>query len=119
MRPWDELPTKEGRYVGDRRARGDTMFCAWAHPQSLNCWTHKEVRMSSMSRKAGVVAMAILIGTMVFAVSASADVLYTTLGPSDQYDGNNGYFVDGSNFFNQVMANPFTLGTGATITDAV
>lgn len=75
--------------------------------------------MSSTSRKVGVLVMATLISALMFSASASADVLYTTLGPSDQYDTSSGYFVDGSNFFNQVMANPFVLGTGATITDAV
>ena len=75
--------------------------------------------MNSLIRKAGVLAMATLISAMMFSVSASADVLYTTLGPGGEYDTGSGYFVDGSNFFNQVMANPFTLGTAATITDAV
>jgi len=75
--------------------------------------------MNSLIRKAGVLAVATLISAMMFSVSASADVLYTTLGPGGEYDTGSGYFVDGSNFFNQVMANPFTLATAATITDAV
>src|ERR1035438_6567360 len=42
----------------------------------------------------------------------------TTLGPGNAYDGTNGYFVDGSTFHNQVIANSFTLGAGATVGDA-
>ena len=34
-------------------------------------------------------------------------------------DATDGYFVDGSNNFNQVIANPFALGTDATVDDAV
>ena len=64
--------------------------------------------------------MAILMGAMICSVSASAGtVLYSTLGPANEYDGGSGYFVDGSNFNNQVMANPFTLSAGATVGDAV
>ena len=43
----------------------------------------------------------------------------TTLGPGNAYDGTNGYFVDGSTFHNQVIANSFTLGAGATVGDAM
>lgn len=43
---------------------------------------------------------------------ASAGILYTTLGPVGQFDSASGFFVDGSGYFNQVMADPFTLGTG-------
>ena len=109
----------EAVMFGHRHAQKATPRCQWSPLRLELRIEDKEASMSSVARKAGVLAMAILIAAMVFSVSASADVLYTTLGPSDQYDGNSGYFVDGSNFFNQVMANPFTLATGATITDAV
>jgi hypothetical protein len=76
--------------------------------------------MNSVLRKCGVFLMAILVGGMICSVSASAGtILYSTLGPNGEYDGSSGYFVDGSNFFNQVMANPFTLSSGATVGDAV
>ncbi len=48
-------------------------------------------------------------------------VLFSTLGPSNEFDGTIGYFIDGngSGFFNQVIADPFALGAGATVGDAV
>ena len=45
--------------------------------------------------------------------------MYTTLGPGGEYDTANGYFVDGSNFFNQVIASPFTVSQTATLTNAM
>src|ERR1039458_5702862 len=50
---------------------------------------------------------------------ASAGTPCPTLGPGNAYDGTNGYFVDGSTFHNQVIANSFTLGAGATVGDAM
>ena len=50
---------------------------------------------------------------------ASAGVVFTTLGPSGQFDSNGGYMVDGSFYNNQVFANMFTLGAGTTVGDAV
>ena len=47
---------------------------------------------------------------------ASAGVVFTTLGPGGEYDITNGWQVAGSG---QVIANPFTLGTGTTVADAV
>jgi len=76
--------------------------------------------MHPILRKSGVFVMAILMGAMICSVSAAAgDILYTTLGPGSSYDGSNGIFVDGSNYNNVVAANPFTLGAGATVADAV
>jgi PEP-CTERM motif len=60
----------------------------------------------------------VLLGTLLCSV-ASADVLYSTLGPSNEYDTGNGYFVDGSGFTNQVLAASFSLGAGANIGDAM
>ena len=52
---------------------------------------------------------------------ASADVVYTTFGPSGQYDVNvnHGWAISGSCCSNQVEAEPFTLGAGTTVADAV
>jgi hypothetical protein len=50
---------------------------------------------------------------------ASAGVVFTTLGPSGQFDTNGDYFVDGSGYNNQVIANMFTLSSGTTVGDAV
>ena len=64
-------------------------------------------------------AISLIIIAIFWCITASADVLYTTFGPGNQYDGTNGWFVDGRNFINQSVANPFTLASGVTITDAV
>src|SRR5271165_3090369 len=76
--------------------------------------------MNYVLRKSGFFVMVILIGAMICSVSAAAgDMLYTTLGPGSAYDGSNGYFVDGSNYYNTVTANMFTLGAAGTVADAV
>ncbi len=70
--------------------------------------------------KSGFLVMAMLMSAMICSVNAAAgDILYSTLGPGGAYDGSNGYFVDGSNYYNTVTANMFTLGSGATVADAV
>jgi len=76
--------------------------------------------MNCVLRKSGFFVMAILMGAMICSVSAAAgDILYTTLGPGNAYDGSNGSFVDGSNYYNDVVADSFTLGAGATVANAV
>jgi len=76
--------------------------------------------MNCVLRVSGFFVMVILIGAMICSVSAAAgDMLYTTLGPGSAYDGSNGYFVDGSNYYNTVTANMFTLGAAGTVADAV
>jgi PEP-CTERM motif len=50
---------------------------------------------------------------------ASAGVVFTTLGPSNEFDATDGYYVDGSDYTNQVIGSPFTLGAGTTVADAV
>jgi PEP-CTERM motif-containing protein len=76
--------------------------------------------MNCVFRKSEFFVLAILMGAMICSVNAAAgDILYTTLGPGGAYDGSNGYFVDGSNYYNTVMANSFSLGAGATVADAV
>ncbi len=62
---------------------------------------------------------AILAAALFTTISARADVLYSTLGPNDEFDAANGYFVDGSNFFNQVIASPFTVSSAAMLDDAM
>jgi hypothetical protein len=64
--------------------------------------------------------MTILMVAMFCSVSARAStVLFSTLGPNNEYDGTDAYYVDGSGYYNQVIAMPFTLGSGATVGDAV
>jgi PEP-CTERM motif len=63
-----------------------------------------------------LVALVLLLGV---AGQAKADVLYTTLGPGNTYDTAKGYFVDGANFYNQVIAMPFTPGATAVFQDAL
>lgn len=72
-----------------------------------------------MSIRKHYLGVAIVLTVMLSSMSAMAGTLYSTLGPGGQYDTANGYFVDGSNFFNQVLASPFTSSTTATMTDAV
>jgi hypothetical protein len=52
---------------------------------------------------------------------ASADALYSTLGPGGTYDTSVGWTLGAppSSSFNQVPASQFTLGTGATVGDAM
>jgi hypothetical protein len=57
--------------------------------------------------------------TLLLCASASADTLYTTLGPNGEYDTGSGWFVDGANYFNQVIAMPFTPNATANMADAV
>ena len=57
--------------------------------------------------------------TLALCATASADILYTTLGPNGEYDTKNGWFVDGSNYNNQVMAMPFTPTSNGTMSDAL
>jgi hypothetical protein len=76
--------------------------------------------MHGVLRKSWGAVTAILMGAMICSLNAAAgDILYTTLGPGSAYDGTNGYFVDGSNYYNTVTANMFTLGSGATVADAI
>jgi len=49
---------------------------------------------------------------------ASADTLFTTLGPGGSY-GTAGWGVSGSGYENQVIGKPFTLGSGAIVSDAI
>ena len=63
--------------------------------------------------------VATLVAVMSFAMSAKATELYSTLGPGGAFDSSSGYFVDGSNYNNQVIASPFSVSTAAMLTDAM
>jgi len=76
--------------------------------------------MNCTLRKTGILAMAVLLAAMICSVDAVAgSSLYSTLGPGGAYDNSGGYTVDGSNYFDQVIANPFTLGAGGFVSDAM
>jgi len=64
-------------------------------------------------------ALAILILAMFCSVSALAanntTVLFTTLGPQGQWSPTNGFFVNGSNYGNQVTAEQFSTSGLATL----
>ncbi len=53
------------------------------------------------------------------ATASATDVLYTSLGPNGEYDTGSGYFVDGSNYYNQVLALPFNPAKSEQVADAV
>jgi|CZKF01.1.fsa_nt_gi hypothetical protein len=65
---------------------------------------------------------AVLFFSLVVAMAsqpASADTLFTTLIPSGSYNPNGAWDVTGSEYEDIVIGNPFTLGSGATVSDAV
>ncbi len=72
-----------------------------------------------MSRKITLVTFVAMVAMVFCAVAANADVLYTTLGPNGEYDTSSGYFVDGSNYFNQVLSMEFSPSSSESMTDAV
>ncbi|MGH7938805.1 MAG: choice-of-anchor R domain-containing protein [Bryobacteraceae bacterium] len=72
-----------------------------------------------MKIKKNYLGLSVILAALLTTVSVKADVLYSTLGPNDEFDAANGYFVDGSNFFNQVIASPFTVSSSATLGDAM
>lgn len=70
-------------------------------------------------KKSYYCGLAVVVAVVLSTMSARADVLYTTLGPGNAFDYMNGYFVDGSNYFNQVIGSPFTISSASTVTDAL
>jgi len=73
-----------------------------------------------LSRKSTLLTLVAMLTLLFCAVGASAsDILYTTLGPGGEYDTASGYYVDGSNFNNQVLALPFILSQTENMVDAV
>jgi hypothetical protein len=91
---------------------GSTAEPMWATLADVRRKQQKEV---ALSRKLTLLT----ILTLALCATASADVLYTTLGPQDQYDPNNGWYVDGSDYTNQVLGMPFVPNETTTMTDAV
>jgi hypothetical protein len=57
-------------------------------------------------------------GAVLASVNASATVLFTTFGAGQAFD-NNGYSVDGLSLSGQVIADSFSIGTSAIVSDVV
>jgi hypothetical protein len=73
-----------------------------------------------MSRKLTIAALTSLLVILLCAPQAGANsVLFSNLGPQGQYDGSNGWLVDGATFNNQVMGMSFTPNATGNISDAV
>ena len=70
-------------------------------------------------KKAALAALFLCLAVAMASQPASADTLVTTLGPGGAYDNSSGATVNGSAYSNQVIGNPFSLGSGATVTDAL
>ena len=67
-------------------------------------------------------ALAVLFLCLVIAMAslpASADTLFTTLGPGGSYNSSSLWSVSGSDYGDVVTGNRFTLGSGATVSNAV
>jgi hypothetical protein len=74
----------------------------------------------TLMRKLSLITIVAMLTLLFCAVGASAtDVLYTSLGPNGEYDTGSGYFVDGSNYFNQVLAYPFNPSLSEQVVDVV
>lgn len=72
-----------------------------------------------MSAKATALILAALFTILLCPANAAADtLLFTNLGPNGEYDTNNAYFVSGTVFSNQVIAEPFTPGMSVHISYA-
>jgi hypothetical protein len=67
----------------------------------------------------GLAVLFLCLVSMIASLTASADPLFTTLGPGGAYDNGGGATVNGSAYSDQVIGNPFTLGSAATVTDAL
>ena len=72
-----------------------------------------------MTRKLTLLFVVAALSLGLCATASASDILYTTLGPNGEYDTSSGYFVDGSNYYGQVLAMPFTPGSSETMVDAV
>ena len=73
-----------------------------------------------MTKFRSVVFAACLIATVALTSRpATAGVLYSNLGPSNEFDATAGFYVEGTKYNGQTMATPFLLGAGATVGDAV
>lgn len=72
-----------------------------------------------MSRKTTLLTLTGLLVLLVCTTAGATDVLYTTLGPNGEYDTGSGWFIDGTSYFNQVLAMPFIPNMSENIGDAV
>ncbi len=72
-----------------------------------------------MKRKLTLLSVVAALTLLFCATAGATDVLYTTLGPGGQYDTASGYFVDGSNYYNQVLSMNFTPNATENLADAV
>ena len=71
-----------------------------------------------MKRAALVALFLSLVGALA-SQPASADTLFTTLGPPGNYYSLSGWFVSGGLYGNAVEGNSFTLSSAATVSDAI
>lgn len=72
-----------------------------------------------MTRKLTLLSLVAALSLVICATASATDILYTTLGPNGEYDTGSGYFVDGANYFNQVLAFPFVPNATENMVDAV
>ena len=72
-----------------------------------------------MRTKKSYFGAAMIVAIMFSASPARATSLYSTLGPSGQFDTGTAYTVTGSDFNNAVIASPFSVSTTATLTNAL
>jgi hypothetical protein len=72
-----------------------------------------------LTRKITLLTVVAAFIVLLCATAGATDVLYTTLGPNGEYDTASGYFVDGANYYNQVLALPFTPNQTENMVDAV
>jgi hypothetical protein len=70
-------------------------------------------------KRMGLAVLFLCFVSMIASLTASADSLFTTLGPGGAYDHGGGATVNGSAYSNQVIGNPFSLVSAGTVTDAL
>jgi hypothetical protein len=70
-------------------------------------------------KRVGLAALFLSMAVAMASLPASADELFTTLGPPGDYYNLGGWFVSGGMFGNAVEGNSFTLSSSATISDAI
>jgi len=70
-------------------------------------------------KRVGLAALFLSLAVAMASLTASADELFTTLGPPGDYYNLGGWFVSGGMFGNAVEGNSFTLSSAATVSDAI
>lgn len=72
-----------------------------------------------MSKRMMFLSVFALVSVLALTVNAgAATLIYTNLGSNGEYDTGTGYFVDGANYYNQVLAEPFVSGVNINISYA-